>query len=62
MYIKFVAQNFNVVHPCEKKTTPCKNGALCEKDGDVFVCNCTADFTGRTCEEKGRKSALKDFF
>ena len=60
--IKLVSINLLSVHPCEKKTTPCKNGALCKKNGDVFVCQCTADFAGKTCEEKGSKNTVEMIF
>ena len=45
----------SLVHPCDKGAGPCKNSGVCEKDGDGFKCNCSEDFTGSTCEEKGKK-------
>ena len=34
--------------------SPCKNGGACEKNGDEFVCKCTEDWTGETCEIEGK--------
>ena len=45
---------FLLVHPCEKDESPCKNEGVCEKNGDEFVCKCDEDWTGTTCEEKGK--------
>jgi hypothetical protein len=33
--------------------SPCKNGGVCEKDGEQFLCKCSGDWTGDTCEIKG---------
>ena len=44
---------FLVVHPCDKAKSPCKNEGVCEKNGDEFVCKCSEDWTGDTCEVKG---------
>ena len=43
------------VHPCDKAESPCKNEGVCEKDGDLIICKCTDDWTGDTCETKGKK-------
>ena len=43
-----------LVHHCDKAENPCKNEGVCEKNGDEFVCKCNEDWTGDTCEEKGR--------
>ena len=51
------AKYFNspsLVHHCDKAENPCKNEGVCEKNGDEFVCKCNEDWTGDTCEEKGR--------
>ena len=48
---------FYSVHPCEKSESPCKNEGICEKDEDEFICKCTEDWTGKTCEIKGKMSA-----
>ena len=45
---------FFSVHPCEKSESPCKNEGVCEKDEDEFICKCTEDWTGKTCEIKGK--------
>ena len=45
---------YPAVHPCDKPESPCKNNGTCEKDGEQFVCKCNEDWTGATCEEKGR--------
>ena len=42
------------VHPCDKTESPCKNEGVCEKSGDEFVCKCTEDWIGDTCEIKGK--------
>lgn len=36
-------------------SSPCKNGAKCESEGDHYVCNCKVNFEGIHCEEKGDK-------
>jgi hypothetical protein len=33
--------------------SPCKNEGVCEKDGEQFVCKCSGDWTGDTCEIEG---------
>ena len=43
-----------LVHPCDKAESPCKNGGACEKNGSEFVCKCNEDWTGATCEIKGK--------
>ena len=48
---------FSSVHPCEKSESPCKNEGVCEKDEDEFICKCTEDWTGKTCEIKGKISS-----
>ena len=47
---------FFSVHPCEKSESPCKNEGVCEKDKDEFICKCTEDWTGKTCEIRGKIS------
>ena len=47
---------FYSVHPCDKSESPCKNEGVCEKDEDEFICKCTEDWTGKTCEIKGKIS------
>ena len=47
-----------LVHHCDKAESPCKNEGVCEKNGDEFVCKCGEDWTGDTCETKG-KNILK---
>ena len=47
---------FYLVHPCEKSESPCKNEAVCEKDEGEFICKCTEDWTGKTCEIRGKIS------
>jgi hypothetical protein len=42
------------VHPCDKAESPCKNEGVCEKNVDEFVCKCTEDWIGDTCEIKGK--------
>ena len=46
------------MHPCDKAESPCKNEGVCEKNGDEFVCKCGEDWSGDTCETKG-KNILK---
>ena len=40
-----------LVHACD--SDPCKNGAICNKQGDGFTCICTDEYKGETCEEEG---------
>ena len=41
------------VHPCDKAKSPCKNNGLCKKDFNGFTCDCSEDWTGNTCQQKG---------
>lgn len=35
---------------------PCRNNARCENNGDSFICHCTEDYKGITCEQtKGKR-------
>ena len=47
-----------LVHPCDKAESPCKNEGVCEKNGDEFVCKCNEDWTGDTCEVKGKTNVF----
>ena len=29
---------------------PCKNNAICNKDGKVYTCICSGNYEGKTCE------------
>ncbi len=46
------------MHPCDKAESPCKNEGVCEKNGDEFVCKCSDDWTGGTCEIKGENKFM----
>jgi hypothetical protein len=41
----------SLVHACD--SDPCKNGAICDKQGDGFNCLCTDGYKGELCEDKG---------
>ena len=52
--ISYKIHLFFLVHACD--SDPCKNGAICNKQGDGFTCICTDEYKGETCEEEGEFS------
>ncbi|KAL9981983.1 hypothetical protein ACROYT_G010759 [Oculina patagonica] len=47
----FTGKHCGVVSPCN--SSPCKNGASCTVTGeDSYLCNCTEEFEGETCESR----------
>ena len=43
------------VYPCSPN--PCQNGAVCDDGINEFRCKCSDDFTGPTCNQKGKYTA-----
>ena len=38
------------VDPCA--SSPCKNGGVCHKNGQKYVCKCPKGYQGKHCEKK----------
>lgn len=44
------------VDPCA--SSPCKNGGVCHKSAQMYVCKCPKEYQGRNCEKKRKASEL----
>lgn len=44
--------------PCA--ANPCKNGGTCLHKDDGYLCQCQADYYGKTCEGKSRLNCVCD--
>ena len=49
--------------PCESSVSPpCANGGLCLPRLESFVCLCSGQFSGKTCEKRNAASLLAVFY
>jgi len=39
-----------IIGPC--KSNPCLNGGTCTKENNRYMCSCSDDYSGQTCEDK----------
>ena len=39
---------YTFIGPCE--SFPCKNDGACSENGNSFICTCTKEYKGKTCE------------
>ena len=48
-------ETINIVHPVTEEcdVNICENGAICKQLAGDYICECSPDFTGAICENKG---------
>ena len=52
----FISLFIFIVNPCD--SSPCKNGATCQRVNGKFSCKCAEGFKGNTCEEIAQKGMI----